>query len=132
MRHYVEDYLEQNGILRQQLHTFLDINTTEGIISAVEAGLGIGFVPSVAIEKTLRLGTVKAIQLDNGPIRRELSIVLHNGPDPKGPIGTLLEIIREHGVVRRNPQSRIHVHGNSENVVVMNGVNYQEHEKIAS
>jgi DNA-binding transcriptional LysR family regulator len=114
MRHFVEEYLEQNGILRQQLQTFIDINSTEGIISAVEAGLGIGIVPSLALEKALRLGTIKLIQLDNGPIRRELSLVLLNGPDPKGPIGTLLEIVREHGVVRRHPQSKIHVHEDSE------------------
>jgi DNA-binding transcriptional LysR family regulator len=110
MRHFVEEYLEQNGILRQQLQTFLDINSTEGIISLVEAGLGIGFVPSLALEKALRLGTVKAIQLDNGPIRRELSIVLLNGPDPKGPVGTLLELAREHGAKTRHYPSKIHAH----------------------
>jgi DNA-binding transcriptional LysR family regulator len=85
MRHFVEEYLEQNGILRQQLKTFIDIDSTEAIISSVEAGLGIGFVPRLALEKALRLGTVKAIRLDNGPIKRELSIVLLNGPNPKGP-----------------------------------------------
>jgi DNA-binding transcriptional LysR family regulator len=132
MRHFVEEYLEQNGILRQQLQTFLDINSTDGIISAVEAGLGIGFVPSLALEKALRLGTVKAIQLYNGPIRRELSIVLLNGPDPKGPIGALLELVREYGVARRHPQSKIHMHEDSEKVVVMSDVNSAEHEKVAS
>jgi DNA-binding transcriptional LysR family regulator len=119
MRHFVEDYLERNGILRQQLQTFLDINSTEGIISAVEAGLGIGFVPSLALEKALKLGTVKAIRLDNGPIRRELSIVSLNGPDPKGPIGTLLELVREHSVGRRHPQSTIRVHEDLNNVAGM-------------
>jgi DNA-binding transcriptional LysR family regulator len=119
MRHFVEDYLERNGILRQQLQTFLDINSTDGIISGVEAGLGIGFVPSLALEKALKLGTVKAIRLDNGPIRRELSIVSLNGPDPKGPIGTLLELVREHGAGRRHPQSTIRVHEDLNNVTGM-------------
>jgi DNA-binding transcriptional LysR family regulator len=119
MRHFVEEYLELNGILRQQIKTFLDINSTEGIISAVEAGLGIGFVPSLALEKSLRLGTVKAVQLDNGPVRRELSIVSLNGPDPKGPIGTLLELIREHCASRQQPKSTSHVHENLDHVVRM-------------
>jgi DNA-binding transcriptional LysR family regulator len=132
MRHFVEDYLEQNGILRQQLQTFLDINSAEGIISSVEAGLGIGFVPRLALEKALRLCTVKEIHLDNGPIKRDLSIVLLNGPDLKGPIGTLLEIVRDHGMVRRHSESKIHVHEDSERVVVMSGVNSAEHEKVAS
>jgi DNA-binding transcriptional LysR family regulator len=97
MRHFVEEYLERNGVLRQQLRTCIDINSTEGIISAVEAGLGIGFAPFLAIEKPLKLGGIKVIQLENGPIRRELSIALPNGPDPKGPAGQLLEILREYG-----------------------------------
>ncbi|MGD0940169.1 MAG: LysR family transcriptional regulator [Terracidiphilus sp.] len=102
MRHFIEDYLEQNGILRQQLQTFLDIDSTEGIISSVEAGLGAGFVPSLALGKTPKLGTVTAIQLENGPIRRELSVALLNGPDPKGPVGALLELVREYGATMRH------------------------------
>jgi DNA-binding transcriptional LysR family regulator len=124
VRHFVEEYLEQNGILRQQLRTFLDINSTEGIISAVEAGLGIGFVPSIALEKALRLGTVKAIRLDNGPIRRELSIALLNGPDPKGPIGALLELVRAHGAGKRHLHSIIHVYKDREDVVAMRDLRF--------
>jgi DNA-binding transcriptional LysR family regulator len=45
MRRFVEDYLEQNGVLRQQLRATVDMNSTEAILSAVESGLGIGFVP---------------------------------------------------------------------------------------
>ena len=95
MRHFVEEYLEHNGVLRQQLRTAIDINSTEGIIAAVEAGLGVGFVPWLALEKPLQLASIKAITLDNGPIRRQLSIVQLNGPEPKGPVGQLLEILRE-------------------------------------
>jgi DNA-binding transcriptional LysR family regulator len=101
MRHFVEDYLERNGVLRQQLRTSIDMNSTEGIIGAVEAGMGVGFVPCVAIEKPLMLGAVKAVPLENGPIRRELSMALLNGPEPKGPIGQLLEIIRGQKIVKR-------------------------------
>jgi DNA-binding transcriptional LysR family regulator len=119
MRHFVEEYLEQNGILRQQLQTFIDIDSTEGIISSVEAGLGIDFVPCLAIEKALRLGTVKAIRFREGPIRRELSVVLHNGPDPKGPTGTIVELVREHGANHRDSQSTIQMHDESAKVVVM-------------
>ncbi len=97
MRHLVEEYLERNGILRQQLQTFVDIDSTEGIISSVEAGLGVAFVPSLALEKPLKLGTVNAVQLENGPIRRELSVAMLNGPDPRGPVGALLELVRENG-----------------------------------
>jgi DNA-binding transcriptional LysR family regulator len=101
MRRFVEEYLERNGVLRLQLQTSIDINSTEGIISAVEAGLGVGFVPCMALEKELKMGSVKAIKLDNGPIKRQLSIVLLNGPDPKGPVGQLLELLRQDKATQR-------------------------------
>jgi hypothetical protein len=43
--------------------------------------MGLGFVPSLALDKALKLGVVKTVRVDNGPIRRELSIVSLNGTD---------------------------------------------------
>lgn len=97
MRRFVEEYLERNGVLRQQLCSWIDLNSTEGIVAAVEAGLGVGLVPAPAAAKALKLGTVAAVPLENGPIKRQLSIVLLNGPEPKGPVGLLLELLREYG-----------------------------------
>ena len=119
----------RNGILRQQLQTFVDINSTEGIISSVEAGLGVGFVPGLALEKALKLGTVNALQLENGPIRRELSIALFNGPDPKGPVGALLEIVREHGADARRLQSKSHADEESSEMFAMSDMNSLGDEK---
>jgi DNA-binding transcriptional LysR family regulator len=94
MRQFVEEYLERNGVLRQQLRTVVDLNSTEGIIAAVEAGLGIGFVPNMSVEKPLAMGNVRIVQLENGPIQRQLSIVLLNGPAPRGPAGQLVDLVR--------------------------------------
>jgi DNA-binding transcriptional LysR family regulator len=109
MRRFVEEYLEQNGVLRQQLHTSIDMNSTEGIIAAVEAGLGVGFAPCLTLEKAIKVGSVKVIPLVNGPIRRQLSIVLLNGPEPKGPIGQLLELLRKKGAEDRQRSSEMHM-----------------------
>lgn len=128
MRHFVEEYLERNGVLRQQLRACIDINSTEGIISAVEAGLGIGFAPLLALEKPLKLGSVKAIQLDNGPIRRELSVALPNGPDPRGPAGQLLEIFREYGAAKRHAPANVPMNKEPQTVMVMGKVHTVEHE----
>jgi DNA-binding transcriptional LysR family regulator len=105
MRRFVEEYLERNGVLRQQLRTMVDMNSTEAIISAVEAGIGIGFVPCLALEKALKIGSVKAIPLVNGPIRRELSIVSLTGPEPKGPLAQLLEHLRQNSAARRRAKA---------------------------
>jgi DNA-binding transcriptional LysR family regulator len=102
MRRFVEEYLERNGVLRQQLRTTVDMTSTEAIVSAVEAGIGIGFAPCMALEKALKLGSVKTVPLENGPIERDLSIVLLNGPEPKGPLGQLLQHLRARALLR-NP-----------------------------
>jgi len=96
MRRFVEEYFERNGVLRQQLRTTVDMNSTEGIITAVESGLGVGFVPSLAVKRALQYGQVKAVALENGPIRRKLSVVMLNGPEPKGPTGLLLALLRDY------------------------------------
>jgi DNA-binding transcriptional LysR family regulator len=132
MRQFVEEYLERNGVLRQQLRTCIDINSTEGIISGVEAGLGIGFAPCLAIEKALKLGSVKAIHLDNGPIRRQLSIALLNGPDPRGPVGQLLELLREHGVAKRHISAMSHASDGPRTVIVMGTAQTEERQGAIS
>ena len=133
MRRFVEEYLERNGVLRQQLRTTVDMNSTEGIISAVEAGLGVGFVPCLALEKALKIGSVKAIPLDNGPIRRELSIVLLNGPEPKGPLRQLLEHLRENASVKQQANVEVTVDDEvAKRVIATNLARAPRHQRGAS
>jgi DNA-binding transcriptional LysR family regulator len=94
MRRFVEEYLENNGVLSQQLRTTVDMNSTEAIVSAVEAGLGIGFVPTMALGKALQAKSVVAIALENGPIKRQFSIAMLGGPVTAGPIRDLLALLR--------------------------------------
>jgi DNA-binding transcriptional LysR family regulator len=86
MRRFVEEYLERNGVLRQQLQTNIDMNSTEAIISAVESGLGIGFVPVLSLEKEQLADSIKIVPLENGPIKRQLSFALLRGPVREGPL----------------------------------------------
>lgn len=97
----VEEYLGRHGVSPEQLRTSIDLNSTEAIISAVEAGLGAGLVPCVSLEKALKTGSVKTVSLENGPIRRELSIARLHGPEPTGPVGQLLDCIRQPCLISR-------------------------------
>ena len=132
MRQFVEEYLERNGVLRQQLRTVVDFNSTEGIIAAVEAGLGIGFVPLMSLEKPLALGNVKIVQVENGPIQRELSIVLLNGPDPRGPVGQLVDLIRAYKAGNLNAAPKVAKGRDPNNAVVMATANNPGQEETAS
>jgi DNA-binding transcriptional LysR family regulator len=133
MRQFVEQYLERNGVLRQQLRILIDTNSIEGIITAVEAGLGIGFVPRLALEKALSQESVKEIRLQNGPIRRELSIALLNGPDPRGPVGQLLELLREYSASNRHIVASVEANHELGNVIVMgNAPGGEDHQEAVS
>lgn len=105
MRQFVLQYLQHHAVVLQQPST-VDINSTEGIISGVEAGLGVGFVPSMTLEKALNLGTVSAVKIENGPIKRPLSIVLRQGPLPRGPVARLVELLHGSTSSRPRPKGR--------------------------
>lgn len=106
MRRFVEEYLEKNGVLSQQLCTNVDMNSTEAIISAVEAGLGIGFVPVMALDKAKLTNSIRIVRLENGPIRRQLSFALLGGPVREGPLRDLIELLRLVSPLARNKNKK--------------------------
>ena len=49
----------------------LVLGTTQAVVSAVEAGLGVAFVSSLAIKKSLALGLVKVVEVNGLKLRRD-------------------------------------------------------------
>jgi LysR family transcriptional regulator, transcriptional activator of the cysJI operon len=60
-REVVEAALARHGIRRASLHISMELDSTEAIKSAVEAGLGVGFVSRWALAKDSRLGSAFAV-----------------------------------------------------------------------
>ena len=84
-RHVIEMALERQGVKRSSLHIVMELDSTEAIKSAVEAGLGIGFVSRWAIAKDLRLNSnFKVIEVEGLRIRRAFLIAHTTGPEPQG------------------------------------------------
>ncbi len=83
-RHVVETALEKSGIRLKSFKTVMDLDSTEAIKSAVEAGLGIGFVSRWAISKELELGALNTAQVRGLQIARHFSIVTPAGPEQQG------------------------------------------------
>ena len=75
IKKFIDNILIQNQIETQQLRTILQLNSIEGIKTAVSLGLGAAFVSSSAIEKEIKLKTISIIDIDNIKITRKLSIV---------------------------------------------------------
>lgn len=75
IKKFIDNILIQNQIETKQLKTILQLNSIEGIKTAVSLGLGAAFVSSSAIEKELKLKTIGVIEIENIKITRKLSIV---------------------------------------------------------
>ena len=79
IKKFIDNILLQNQIKPKQLQTILQLNSIEGIKTAVSLGLGAAFVSSSAIEKELKLNTIDVLQIKNLKITRKLSII--SNPD---------------------------------------------------
>ena len=75
IKKFIDNILMQNQIETQQLKTILQLNSIEAIKTTVGLGLGAAFVSSSAIEKEIKLKTIKIIKIDNIKITRKLSII---------------------------------------------------------
>jgi DNA-binding transcriptional LysR family regulator len=84
-RRVIEMALERQGIRRNVMRIVMELDSTEAIKSAVEAGLGVGFVSRWAIAKDLRLNkNFKIVEIEGIRIKREFLVTYIKGPEPKG------------------------------------------------
>lgn len=75
IKNFIDNTLIQNQIETKQLKTILQLNSIEGIKTAVTLGLGAAFISSSAIEKEIKLKTIEIIKIENLQINRKLLIV---------------------------------------------------------
>jgi DNA-binding transcriptional LysR family regulator len=94
-RRVIEIALQKNGIKPKQLNPAMEFDSTEGITTAVEAGLGIGFASLWAIGKELQLGTIRVTPIRGVRITRPLSVVFPIGQEPNGIALTFLNFVRQ-------------------------------------
>ena len=83
-RRVVERALKQVGLPLRSLKVAMELDTTEAIISGVEAELGVGFVSRWAVSKVLRLGTVRIVPIQGMEILRDFSFVWLAGAEVVG------------------------------------------------
>lgn len=78
MRSVVE-LLEGAGTALPELQAGSSFGSTQALLSAVEAGLGVAFISRCAAERSLRLGLVCAVPLEGLVLRRDLYLVYVEG-----------------------------------------------------
>jgi DNA-binding transcriptional LysR family regulator len=84
-RRVLEIALEKQGLKRSALRIVMELDSTEAIKSAVEAGLGVGFVSRWSIAKDLRLGaSFKIVEVEGLRVQRDFLVAYAKGPEPQG------------------------------------------------
>ena len=98
-RHVVETALDKAGVRLKSFTQVMNLDSTETIKSAVEAGLGIGFVSRWAISKELELGALKVVQVAGLRIMRHFSLISRTGPKLQGAAGAFWAFALERALV---------------------------------
>ena len=75
IRKFIDNILMQNKIEIKQLKIVMQLNSIEGIKTAVSLGLGAAFVSASAIEKEIELNKIEILKIDNINITRTLYII---------------------------------------------------------
>ena len=86
-RRVVERALKKAGLPLRSLRVAMELDSTEAIISGVEAELGVGFVSRCAVGKVLRLGSVRIVAVEGLEILRDFSFVRLAGAEMTGAAG---------------------------------------------
>jgi DNA-binding transcriptional LysR family regulator len=97
-RRVIESALVAGGLKLKSLSVTMDLDSTEAIKSAVESGLGVGFVSRWAIANEVRLGLLKIVAVAGLHVLRKFTLVYPSGPAPQGPEGAF----RRFALERRN------------------------------
>jgi DNA-binding transcriptional LysR family regulator len=83
-RRVVEAALKKADLKLKSFKKVMKLDSTEAIKSAVEVGLGIGFVSRWAISKELELGLLKITPVDGIRVTRHFTLISRTGPEPQG------------------------------------------------
>ena len=75
IRKFIENILSQNQIETKQLKIIMQLNSIEGIKTAVSLGLGAAFVSSSAIEKEIELKKIQILKIENIKMTRQIFII---------------------------------------------------------
>ena len=94
-RRVLETALEEAGLKKDDLNVVMELDSTEAILSSVEADLGIGFVTRWAVIPRLPLGRIKTAPVKGLRITRNFSLLYPAGPKPVGIPGAFRQFALE-------------------------------------
>lgn len=115
-RRIVEQALADAGVKTKDLNIRMELDSTEGLLSGVEAGLGMTFVSRWAVRNQLALGTLKLARVDGVNLSRNFSLAYPAGPEPSGTVGAFRMFLLDYAaraVPRRSAKGKANLSGSS-------------------
>lgn len=97
-RRVVEQALTAAGVKTKDLQIRMELDSTEGLLSAVEAGLGVTFVSRWAVRNQLALGTLRLARVRGLRLSRRFSLAYPAGPEPAGNVGAFRSFLLAHAL----------------------------------
>ena len=96
-RRVVEQGLQRAGIRLGALKIVMELDSTEAILSCVEAGLGIGFASIWAVDRPGREHSLAKIRIEGHLLTRSFSFVLPAAPNLSATAAVMKQFLREFG-----------------------------------
>ena len=94
-RHVVEHGLQEAGLRLGALTIAMELDSTEAILSCIEAGLGIGFVSMWALERRSAEHTLAKVTIEGQSFTRSFSFVSSDAPELSAPAAAMKQFLRE-------------------------------------
>ncbi len=95
-RRIVEQALADAGLKLKDLSIRMELDSTEGLLNAVEAGLGVTFVSRWAVRNQLALRTLRLARVEGLKLSRRFSLAYPAGPEPAGSVGAFRSFLLSH------------------------------------
>jgi DNA-binding transcriptional LysR family regulator len=95
-RRVIENALAKAGLKKKDLRTVMELDSTEGQLSAVEAGLGVTFVSQWSVRHQLALHTLGIARVKGLKLARKFSLAYPSGPEPRGNADAFRRFILSH------------------------------------
>jgi DNA-binding transcriptional LysR family regulator len=94
-RQVVEDALQKAGLRLGSVRIVMELDSTEAILSCIEAGLGVGFASEWALVRRANAHLIATLRLSSGKISRAFALVSAQGPELQPSATTMQRFLEE-------------------------------------
>ena len=79
VRKFLEKKLEDNGILFEEMNIISEIGLPEALVAIVRMGMGCAFIPSIILDREMKKGDLKIIEIKNFAAYRNYYLITKKG-----------------------------------------------------